>query len=65
MMVGFIKFNEGNVFFDNEDIIDLFMYQCVCWGIGYLLQEFFVFCKFSVEDNIKVVLEMIILSKDE
>ena len=65
MTVGFIKPNEGNVFLDNEDITDLPMYQRARRGIGYLPQEPSVFRKLSVEDNIKAVLEMTTLSKDE
>ena len=34
-------------------------------GIGYLPQEVSVFRKLSVEDNIKVILEMSNLSKQE
>ena len=34
-------------------------------GIGYLPQEVSVFRKLSVEDNIKAILEMTALSKDQ
>lgn len=65
MTVGFIKPNEGRVFLDQEDITDLPMYQRARRGIGYLPQEPSVFRKLSVEDNIKAVLEMTKLSKEE
>lgn len=65
MTVGFIKPNEGRVFLNDDDITDLPMYQRARRGIGYLPQEPSVFRKLSVEDNIKSVLEMTMLSKDE
>ena len=65
MVVGFIKPNEGNVFLDNEDITELPMYKRARRGIGYLPQEPSVFRKLTVEDNLKAVLEMTKLSKEE
>lgn len=65
MTVGFIQPNEGNVFLNDENITDLPMYQRARRGIGYLPQEPSVFRKLSVEDNIKAVLEMTELSKQE
>ena len=65
MVVGFIKPNEGQVFLEGEDITNLPMYKRAKRGIGYLPQEPSVFRKLSVEDNVKAVLEMTNLSKDE
>ncbi len=65
MVVGFIKPNEGRVFLEGEDITDLPMYKRAKRGIGYLPQEPSVFRKLSVEDNVKAVLEMTNLSKEE
>jgi lipopolysaccharide export system ATP-binding protein len=65
MMVGFIKPNTGNVFFNEEDITRLAMYRRAQLGIGYLPQEPSVFRKMSVEDNIKAVLEFTKLTKAE
>ncbi len=65
MTVGFIKPNGGRVFLDQEDITDLPMYQRARRGIGYLPQEPSVFRKLTVEDNIKAVLEMTDMSKEE
>jgi lipopolysaccharide export system ATP-binding protein len=65
MMVGFIKPNLGAVYLDDEDITHLAMYKRAQKGIGYLPQEPSVFRKLSVEDNIKAVLEMTHLSKEE
>ena len=65
MTVGFIKPNGGRVFLEQEDITDLPMYQRARRGIGYLPQEPSVFRKLTVEDNIKAVLEMTSMSKEE
>ena len=65
MVVGFIKPNEGQVFLEDQDITKLPMYQRAKRGIGYLPQEPSVFRKLSVEDNIKAVLEMTSLKKEE
>ena len=65
MVVGFIKPNEGQVFLEGEDITNLPMYKRAKRGIGYLPQEPSVFRKLSVEDNVKAVLEMTTLSKNE
>ncbi len=65
MMVGFIKPNGGAVYLNDQDITQLAMYRRAKLGIGYLPQEPSVFRKLSVESNIKAVLEMTELSKDE
>ena len=65
MIVGLIKPDEGRIFLDGEDITSRPMYKRAQMGIGYLAQEASVFRKFSVEDNIKGVLEMTSLSKEE
>lgn len=65
MTVGFIKPTEGKVYLNDEDITDLPMYKRAQKGIGYLPQEASVFRKLTVEDNIKAVLEMTKLSKQE
>ncbi|HRG19755.1 MAG TPA: LPS export ABC transporter ATP-binding protein [Saprospiraceae bacterium] len=65
MVVGFVSPNDGHVFLDNEDITGLAMYKRAQRGIGYLPQEASVFRKLSVEDNIKAILEMMPLSKEE
>jgi len=65
MTVGLIKPNEGIIFLDDTDITQLPMYKRAQQGIGYLAQEASVFRKLSVEDNIKAVLEMTPLSKEE
>ena len=65
MIVGLVKPNEGEIYFDNEKITNLPMYRRAQRGIGYLAQEASVFRKLSVEDNIRAVLEMTKLTKGE
>ena len=56
---------KATFFLDDEDITSDPMYRRAQKGIGYLAQEASVFRKLSVEDNIKAVLEMTSLSKEE
>jgi len=65
MTVGFVKPNSGHVYLDDEEITYLPMYKRAKKGIGYLPQEPSVFRKLSVENNIKAILEMRKLSKEE
>ena len=65
MIVGFITPNSGKVFLDQVDITREPMYIRARRGLGYLPQEPSVFRKLSVENNIKAILEMTILSKLE
>jgi len=65
MIVGLIKPNQGNIFLDDEKITDLPMYKRAKKGIGYLSQEASVFRQLTVQDNIKAILEMRGLSKQE
>ncbi len=65
MVVGFVQPNAGTVFLDHEEITHLPMYKRAQKGIGYLPQEPSVFRKLTVEDNIRAVLEMTRLSKQE
>jgi len=65
MVVGFVKPNEGSVHMDTTDITNLPMYKRAQGGVGYLPQEPSIFRKLTVEDNIKAVLEMTTLSKEE
>ena len=59
MITGMIKPTQGNVFLDETDITQDAMYKRARKGIGYLAQEPSIFGKLSVEDNLKLVLEMI------
>lgn len=57
MVVGLIKPDSGNIFFNKREITNRPMYKRARMGIGYLPQEASVFRKLSVKDNIKLVLE--------
>ena len=65
MITGMIRPNSGEVRLDETNITNLPMYKRAREGIGYLAQEPSVFTKLSVEDNLKLVLEMTSLNKDE
>lgn len=58
MITGMVKPSTGNVFLDNTKITHDAMYKRAKKGIGYLAQEPSIFGKLSVEDNLKLVLEM-------
>ena len=65
IIVGLIKADSGTITIDNYDITKFPMYLRAQKGIGYLAQEPSVFRKLSVEDNIKAVLELTKLSKED
>ncbi len=65
MIVGLIKPYSGKIFLQDVDITKEPVYKRAQKGIGYLAQEASVFRKLSVEDNIKAILEMSKLSKQE
>ncbi len=65
MTVGLIKPDEGHIWLDQDDITNEPMYKRAQKGIGYLPQEASVFRKLTVEDNIRAVLELTKLSKEE
>jgi lipopolysaccharide export system ATP-binding protein len=65
MIVGLITPYEGNIMLDDTDITREPVYKRARMGIGYLAQEASVFRKLSVEDNLRAVLEMSDLSREE
>src|SRR4030066_764525 len=65
MVVGLIKPGHGKVFLDNEDLTKLPMYRRALKGISYLPQEPSIFRNLTVEDNLRAVLEIRGLRKDE
>lgn len=58
MATGQITPNEGNVWFNGEDVTALPMYQRARLGMGYLSQETSVFRKLNVEQNLLAILEI-------
>lgn len=65
MTVGLVRPNEGQIFLDDLNITKYPVYKRAQNGIGYLAQEPSVFRKLSVEDNIRAVLEMTSLTKEQ
>lgn len=65
MVVGLVKPESGTVSLNNEDLTYLPMHKRARLGIGYLPQETSIFRRLSVEDNIKLVLEMQDLTEKE
>lgn len=65
MIVGLITPNGGSIFLDDMEITKEPVYKRAQQGVGYLAQEASVFRRLSVEDNIKAVLEMTKMSKEE
>lgn len=58
MVVGLVKPNKGQVLLDGTDISSWPMNIRAVNGIGYLPQEASIFRKLTVDDNIKLVLQM-------
>jgi len=65
MITGMIKPTKGHILLDNEDITELAMYKRSRLGLGYLSQEPSIFGKLTVEENLRLVLEMTNNKKDE
>lgn len=65
MMVGLVKPDSGKIFLDDEDLTGLPMYRRAMKGISYLPQEPSIFRKLTVEDNLRAVLEIRGVHKDE
>jgi len=63
MITGMINPSGGDIFFDDQKITNLPMYKRARMGMGYLAQEPSIFVKLSVEDNLKLVLQMTGMSK--
>ena len=65
MIVGLISPNEGSIYLEDENITHEPVYRRAQKGIGYLSQEASVFRRLSVEDNIRAILEMTKMPKEE
>ena len=65
MITGMIRPNEGQVCLNGSDLTGLPMYKRARQGVGYLPQEPSVFTKLSVEDNLRLVLQLTSFSKEE
>lgn len=65
MIVGLIKPNAGHIFLEDMEITKEPMYKRAQRGLSYLAQEASVFRKLSVENNLRAILEMTDLTKDQ
>ena len=65
MITGMVQPNSGRIFLDDTEITHEPMYKRARYGVGYLAQEASVFTKLSVEDNLKLVLQMTELNPTE
>ena len=65
MLTGMVKPLSGEIFLDNDNVTKLPMYKRCQMGVGYLAQDASVFTKLSVEDNLKLVLEMTDLNPEK
>lgn len=65
MIVGLITPNGGRIFLDDREITKEPVYKRAQLGVGYLAQEASVFRRLSVEDNIRAVMEMTEMTKEE
>lgn len=65
MTTGLITPNEGEIFLDDLNITKFPVYKRARAGIGYLAQEASVFRKLTVEDNIRAVLQLTDLTREQ
>ena len=65
MITGMITPTNGKIFLNQKDITGDPMYKRSRKGIGYLSQEPSIFGKLSVEDNLRLVLELTEMSKSD
>lgn len=65
MVVGLVPLDGGHIILDNKDVSRLPIHQRANMGISYLPQEPSIFRKLTAADNIRAILELQNLSKDE
>ncbi|MCW5213428.1 LPS export ABC transporter ATP-binding protein [Desulfobulbus sp. TB] len=64
-IVGFVRPTSGAIFLDKREIQELPIHQRASKGITYLAQEASVFKKLTVEENVRIVLEPLGLTRNE
>lgn len=64
-IAGFIRPDHGNIVLSGESITHLPIHKRALKGITYLAQEPSVFKKLTVEENVRIILEPLGLSKNE
>lgn len=65
MVLGIVQPDEGQIFFDNEDITKKSIHERCRLGMGYLAQESSIFRRLTVEENIMAILETLDISPRE
>lgn len=65
MTMGLVRPDEGQVFFNGQEVTRIAMHQRARMGMGYLAQEPSIFSGLTVEQNILSILESLSLSKEE
>ena len=65
IMTGLIPADGGSILLDGQDITNLPMYRRSRLGVGYLPQEASIFRGLSVEDNLRIVIELQDLSLED
>jgi len=65
ILTGFIKPDSGRVAIDDQDVSGWAMYRRARKGVGYLAQEPSIFRRLTVRDNIRAILELQAMSRQE
>jgi len=65
VMTGLMKADSGYLMLDGQDITNLPMYRRARLGIGYLPQESSIFRGLNVEDNIRAVLQVQDMNRED
>jgi len=65
MICGLVEASDGEVFFDDENLIGMPLHQRALKGIGYLPQEASIFKDLTVEENLMIAAEVGIKDKEE
>jgi lipopolysaccharide export system ATP-binding protein len=65
MIVGLVPPLSGRVYLDSRDITRMPMYKRARLGIGYLAQEASAFRRLTVEQNLRLILELLPLTREE
>lgn len=64
-IAGFIRPEQGSIVLENKDITRLPVHKRARNGISYLAQEPTVFKKLTVEENVRIILEPLGLSRED
>jgi len=65
MMVGLTAMDSGSILLDGQDLSALPIHRRALLGLSYLPQEASIFRKLTVSENIRAILELQPLSRDE